>query len=97
MAMRIDLTDRVAIVTGAAKGALVHAVRDRLASSEPFPDAEYPVYPPSLWSPYRERRFDNGEQLYAALGIPHHAGDHRCPSGEVAGDHGGGFEGGGDS
>ena len=60
----------VAIVTGAAKGALVHAVRDRLASSEPFPDAEYPVYPPSLWSPYRERRFDNGEQLYAALGIP---------------------------
>ncbi|WP_377267499.1 nitroreductase [Peterkaempfera sp. SMS 1(5)a] len=29
-----------------------------------------PSYPRGLHSPYRERRFENGEQLYAALGIP---------------------------
>lgn len=31
---------------------------------------EYAVYPPNLWEPYRTRRFENGEQLYATLGIP---------------------------
>jgi nitroreductase len=30
---------------------------------------EYPVYPAGLASPYRERRFHSGEQLYGALGI----------------------------
>jgi len=29
---------------------------------------EYDVYPPSLWDPFRTRRFQNGEQLYAAVG-----------------------------
>ena len=28
---------------------------------------EYAVYPPNLWEPYRTRRFENGEQLYATL------------------------------
>ena len=27
-------------------------------------------YPPSLWEPYRTRRFANGEDLYRTLGIP---------------------------
>jgi nitroreductase len=31
---------------------------------------EYDVYPPSLWDPFRTRRFENGEQLYAAVGVP---------------------------
>lgn len=31
---------------------------------------EYDVYPPSLWDPFRTRRFQNGEDLYAAIGIP---------------------------
>lgn len=61
---------QVAIVTGQAKDDLVASVRQRMASGGAMPQAEYPVYPPSLWSPYRERRFTNGEQLYAALGIP---------------------------
>lgn len=30
---------------------------------------EYDVYPPELWEPYRTRRFSNGEQLYASIGI----------------------------
>lgn len=60
----------VAVVAGEARDRLVAAVRQRLVSGDPMPEAEYPVYPPSLWSPYRERRFADGEQLYAALGIP---------------------------
>jgi len=30
----------------------------------------YAVYPPDLWEPMRTRRFQAGEDLYAALGIP---------------------------
>jgi nitroreductase len=31
---------------------------------------EYEVYPPNLWDPFRTRRFQNGEDLYATIGIP---------------------------
>jgi nitroreductase len=31
---------------------------------------EYDVYPPNLWEPFRTRRFQNGEDLYATIGIP---------------------------
>jgi nitroreductase len=31
---------------------------------------EYDVYPPSLWDPFRTRRFENAEQLYASIGVP---------------------------
>ena len=27
-------------------------------------------YPPNLWEPYRTRRFANGEDLYASIGVP---------------------------
>ncbi|WP_153504804.1 nitroreductase [Cumulibacter manganitolerans] len=40
---------------------------------EEFPmgqEPEYDVYPPDLWEPYRSRRFKNGQDLYAAIGIP---------------------------
>lgn len=30
---------------------------------------EYAVYPENLWEPFRTRRFENGEDLYASLGI----------------------------
>ena len=44
-----------------------------LAGADPFGEApEYQVYPPSLWEPFRTRRFQNGEDLYATLGIPRH-------------------------
>ncbi len=26
--------------------------------------------PPNLWEPYRTRRFANGEDLYASIGVP---------------------------
>lgn len=32
--------------------------------------AEYAVYPPDLWDPFRTRRFQCGEDLYATIGIP---------------------------
>ena len=33
-------------------------------------EPEYAVYPPELWEPYRTRRFANGEDLYASIGVP---------------------------
>lgn len=33
-------------------------------------ETDYDIYPRGLKSPYRERRYDVGERLYASLGIP---------------------------
>lgn len=33
-------------------------------------ETEYPVYPENLWDPYRTRRFQCGEDLYASIAIP---------------------------
>jgi nitroreductase len=42
-----------------------------LVAANPFGEApEYEVYPPNLWEPFRTRRFQNGEDLYATIGIP---------------------------
>jgi nitroreductase len=32
--------------------------------------AEYEIYPPNLWEPYRSYRFQCGEDLYSAISIP---------------------------
>jgi nitroreductase len=32
-------------------------------------EGDRPVYPPKLWEPYRTRRFQVGEEMYALLGI----------------------------
>lgn len=61
---------RAYVLGEATLSSLRARVRDRLAGGSAAPEPEYPIYPPSLWSPYRERRFGNGEQLYAALEIP---------------------------
>jgi nitroreductase len=61
---------QVVVLTGEALEALRQLVRERLESGGALPPPEYPVYPSPLHSPYRERRFANGEQLYVALGIP---------------------------
>ena len=43
----------------------------RVAARLGVPDApEYDVYPPDLWEPFRTRRFQAGEDLYATIGIP---------------------------
>ena len=42
-----------------------------LVRTNPFGETpEYEVYPQNLWDPFRTRRFQNGEDLYASLGIP---------------------------
>lgn len=56
---------RVHALTGAPLAELLAHV----AARAPQPEPEYAVYPPSLWEPYRSRRFDNGEQLYSTLAI----------------------------
>lgn len=54
---------RVTALTGAPLQQVLSAV----AAAEPQENAA--SYPPSLWEPYRSRRFENGEDLYRTLGI----------------------------
>src|SRR3954454_18189419 len=60
----------VHVLTGDPLEDLKKRVAEQMRSGGPWADPEYPIYPAGLVSPYRERRFRNGEQLYAALGIP---------------------------
>jgi nitroreductase len=58
---------RVQAVSGEPLKALLATMQTRVAS----PDTpEYDVYPANLWDPLRSRRFQVGEDLYGALGIP---------------------------
>ena len=41
-----------------------------LVAETPMQETEYDVYPPDLWDPFRTRRFQCGEDLYASIGIP---------------------------
>ena len=56
---------RVVALTGAPLAELLDAV----AASEPCEDRPHLHYPPSLWEPYRSRRYDNAQDLYASLGL----------------------------
>ncbi len=42
----------------------------RTVASSEGEEREHQGYPPNLWEPYRTRRFKNGEELYAIIGIP---------------------------
>jgi nitroreductase len=57
---------RVYALAGAPLDALVADV-SKNPMGEPM---EYDVYPPNLWDPFRTRRFENGEQLYASISVP---------------------------
>ncbi|MGH7024414.1 MAG: nitroreductase [Caulobacteraceae bacterium] len=41
-----------------------------LVAATPMEAPEYDVYPANLWEPFRTRRFQCGEDLYASIGIP---------------------------
>ncbi|ARB47497.1 nitroreductase [Alloalcanivorax xenomutans] len=45
-------------------------MRERLQDSPGGENREYDVYPPNLIAPYRDRRFQVGEDMYGLLGIP---------------------------
>jgi nitroreductase len=50
---------------------LAQLKREAVASLMQGGDApEYEVYPANLWDPFRTRRYENGEDLYASIGIP---------------------------
>ena len=61
---------KVIAVAGDKRQAVIDAVSRKLADN-PFDDeAEFPVYPEKLWEPYRSRRFEVGEDMYALMGVP---------------------------
>lgn len=57
------------VLAGDALGELRQRMQARLAAGETEP-AAYDIYPRELRSPWRERRFQVGEAMYARLGIP---------------------------
>ena len=54
----------------ALAGAPLAAFKAEIAKNPMGEPMEYDVYPPSLWDPFRTRRFENGEQLYASVSVP---------------------------
>lgn len=56
----------------ALSGAPLKQLTDAVGNAPPADDSEVPhmSYPPSLWEPYRSRRFKNGEDLYKTIDIP---------------------------
>jgi len=61
---------KVIVVTGNERD-IVTALAKRALTENPLGEAsDYPVYPEKLWEPYRSRRYELGEAMYALLGIP---------------------------
>ena len=61
---------RVHVVSGAGRDRLAETVKKAIAEN-PFGDeAEIAIYPPKLPDPWRTRRFEVGEAMYALLGVP---------------------------
>jgi nitroreductase len=56
---------RIYVVNGDAMQRFRTYIADR-----PIEEAEYEIYPPQLWEPYRTNRFALGEAMYELLGIP---------------------------
>lgn len=57
------------VIGGDALARLKRLMRERIADTPGGEEMEYDVYPPGLHSPYRERRFQVGEDLYRSIGI----------------------------
>ena len=54
----------------AIAGAPMEALKAKVAANLGGETPEYSVYPDNLWDPFRTRRFECGEDLYASIGIP---------------------------
>lgn len=61
---------RVHVLLGPARDRLVDTVKKAIAENPFANESEIAVYPENLWEPYRTRRFEIGEAMYAKLGIP---------------------------
>jgi nitroreductase len=61
---------QVYALTGAALAELKRQVAMSIAGRDPRQEeAEYPIYPKTMWEPYKSRREHHGVQLYGALKI----------------------------
>ena len=60
----------VVVLMGEAKDRLVGKARKALMSGAPSEEGDDPIYPESLWAPFRDRRYKVGEDMYEKLGIP---------------------------
>jgi nitroreductase len=60
---------RTVIVSGKAREDLIAAAKERMQRDPSSEEGDHPIYPADLWSPYRDRRFKVGEDMYALLGI----------------------------
>jgi nitroreductase len=61
---------RVIAVAGAELGAVRELAQGaQVASGKVSEEGSDPVYPPHLWEPYRSRRYQVGEDMYALLGV----------------------------
>lgn len=58
------------VVGGEPLAALKALMRERMQDASVTEDPEYDIYPRELGAPYRDRRFEVGEAMYAQLGIP---------------------------
>lgn len=61
----------VYVLTGRPLGELKELAGGRVTARDPWDEREYEMYPPTLKSPYRERRSAFGAERYSALGIAH--------------------------
>jgi len=60
---------RVYALAGAPLREFVALVRSRLPTNPRGEGSEYDIYPTGLWEPYRSRRFECGEDMYATIGV----------------------------
>jgi nitroreductase len=60
----------VDLVHGTSMEKLKAIMRGKMAEGPPKEATEYPIYPPELKKPYTDRRFEVGQMLYEAIGIP---------------------------
>lgn len=58
------------LVHGDSLDRLKALMREKMAEGPSQEATEYNIYPPELTKPYTDRRFEVGEMLYGAIGIP---------------------------
>lgn len=61
---------RIYVLNGDSMARFRGVMEARMAETPMGEPTEYPIYPAPLKDPYRARRYDIGEALYGALGIP---------------------------
>ena len=61
---------KVHALIGPARDELVRRAKEQMAKNPRGGVPEYHIYPPELTEPYKTRRFQVGEAMYATMGIP---------------------------